>query len=85
MPCSKSDSLLSVAIVQHLTETDAMRAGTRHHAELEAETAGVVVEVAIQTREDAFAMRLLNMHAGLQQLLTSGLTRELPICGILQV
>ena len=71
--------------VQHLTDTEAMKAGTKQHAVLEAETAGIVVEVPIETREDAFALRLLNMEAGLQQLLSSGLTRELPISGFLQV
>lgn len=62
-----------------------MRAGTKQHAVLEAETAGVAVEVTVETREDAFALRLLNMEAGLQQLLATSLTRELPICGFLQV
>lgn len=62
-----------------------MRAGTSKHAELEAETAGTIVKVPVETREDAFAIRLLNMDTGLQQLLSFGLTRELPICGTLQV
>lgn len=71
--------------MQHLTETDAMRAGTQQHAALEAETAGITVEVPVETREDAFALRLLNLEAGMQQLLTSNITRELPICGMLKV
>ena len=62
-----------------------MKAGTERHAVLEAETAGIAVEVPIHTREDAFAVRLLNMEAGLHQLLTTKMTRELPICGLLQV
>ena len=62
-----------------------MKAGTKQHAVLEAETAGIAVEISIETREDGFALRLLNMEAGLQQLLASGLTRELPLGGFLQV
>ena len=62
-----------------------MKAGTKQHAVLEAETAGITVEISIETREDAFALRLLNMESGLQQLLSSGLTRELPLGGLLQV
>ena len=72
-------------MLQELTETPAMQAGTERHALLEAETALVPVKVLIQTREDAFAVRLLNLVQGLRQLLEEGLTRELPICGMVQV
>ena len=72
-------------MLQELTETPAMQTGTERHALLEAETALVPVKVLIQTREDAFAVRLLNLVQGLRQLLEEGLTRELPICGMVQV
>lgn len=62
-----------------------MQAGSERHAILEAETALDSIEVAAETREDAFAVRLLNLDQGLRQLLHEGLTRELSLCGRIQV
>lgn len=66
-------------------ETIAMKAGREHHALLEAETALDTIQIKIQSREDAFAVRLLNLAQGLKQLMMEGITRELPILGRLQV
>lgn len=62
-----------------------MKAGTRQHAALEAEMGLAQVEVVTETKEDAFAVRLLNAAQNLQQLLEGGLTREMPIWGCIQV
>lgn len=43
------------------------------------------VEVAISTVEDAWAVRLLDMMTGLQQLQVEGVTREMYIWGNIQV
>ena len=61
-----------------------MRVGTHLHAALEAEVSEAV-EVPIKTREDAWAVRLLNTTRGLQQLLETGLARELFVFGRVQV
>ena len=61
-----------------------MRVGTHLHAALEAEVSETV-EVQISTREDAWAVRLLNTLRGLHQLLETGLARELYVFGRIQV
>ena len=66
-------------------ETTAMKVGREHHAVLEAETALDKVPIPTETREDMFAVRLLNMAQGLKQLMLQGMTRELPILGRMQV
>ena len=43
------------------------------------------VEVAVSTAEDAWAVRLLDMMTGLQQLQIEGVTREMYIWGNIQV
>lgn len=68
-----------------MVETAAMRSGKERHAILEAETALDQVTVEVETREDRFALRLINMAQGLKQLMLEGITRELMIFGILQV
>ena len=65
-------------------ETEAMRVGTHLHAALEMEVSETV-EVQISTREDAWAVRLLNTLRGLHQLLETGLARELYVFGRIQV
>lgn len=52
---------VTVNAVQAITDTPAMQAGVEQHAVLEAETAQAQVEVLTETREDAFAVRLVNM------------------------
>lgn len=56
--------------------TPAMQAGTVRHEQLEREVI-TWVEVPVATREDAWALKLLNMITGLRQLATEGMTREL--------
>ena len=73
-----------VRIVQELVDTPAMQAGREQHAILEAETALNKVHVPIESREDAFAVRLINLDESLKQLILSGITRELPLFGTLQ-
>jgi len=62
-----------------------MRSGTEQHAKLEAEMAGETVVVKVESREDKFAIRLVNMMQALNQLLQGGMTREFCVCGFLQV
>ncbi len=61
-----------------------MRAGTAHHARLEAETT-VAAHVEVATWEDFWAVRLLNSVAALRQLSAEGLTREVYVFGLVQV
>ncbi|KAF3791399.1 Exonuclease V [Nymphaea thermarum] len=53
--------------------TEAMKAGSFRHQQLEEES-----------REDAWALKLLNFIYGTNQLLSKGLTRELPIVGLVE-
>ncbi|KAL2635259.1 hypothetical protein R1flu_006738 [Riccia fluitans] len=62
--------------------TPAMKAGTVRHVQLEVEVV-TRVEIEIRTKEDAWATRLLNFICGSRQLLSEGLTRELPVLGLL--
>ncbi|KAL1361651.1 hypothetical protein HN51_009992 [Arachis hypogaea] len=58
--------------------TKAMRAGIARHVELEEEVMKRVA-VKIATKEDGWALKFLNFIHGVNQLLFTGLTRELPI------
>ncbi|MED6168644.1 hypothetical protein PIB30_013373 [Stylosanthes scabra] len=58
--------------------TKAMRAGIARHVELEEEVMKRV-KVKIATKEDRWALKFLNFIHGVNQLLFTGLTRELPI------
>ncbi|CAL0329097.1 unnamed protein product [Lupinus luteus] len=58
-----------------------MRAGIERHAKLEQEVI-TRVEVEIKSREDWWALKFLNFINGVNQLLSEGLTRELPVMGI---
>lgn len=69
---------------QEELETEAMRAGTAHHARLEAETT-VEAWVEVASWEEFWAVRLLNSVAGLRQLAAEGLTREVYVFGLVQV
>ncbi|KAK9867127.1 hypothetical protein WJX84_003384 [Apatococcus fuscideae] len=74
---------LSAKLPKEVTETEAMAAGKKQHAELEAETA-VEVEVETESREDMWALRLLATITALRQLQSEGLTREVFCFGLLQ-
>ncbi|XP_068634663.1 exonuclease V, chloroplastic-like [Aristolochia californica] len=63
--------------------THAMKAGCTRHAELEEEIVKRV-EVSIQSAEDSWAVKLMNFIAGANQLLFDGLTREIPVVGVVQ-
>ncbi|KAG6558252.1 hypothetical protein Mapa_000002 [Marchantia paleacea] len=63
-------------------KTPAMKAGSERHLQLEVEVV-TRVEIEIKTKEDAWATRLLNFISGSRQLLSEGLTRELPVLGLL--
>ncbi|XP_031484897.1 exonuclease V, chloroplastic isoform X2 [Nymphaea colorata] len=58
--------------------TEAMKAGSFRHQQLEEEVMKRV-EIRIESREDAWALKLLNFIYGTNQLLSKGLTRELPM------
>ncbi|KAI4322229.1 hypothetical protein L6164_021940 [Bauhinia variegata] len=61
----------------------AMSAGIARHVELEEEVMKRV-EVKVKSREEYYALKLLNFINGVNQLLFEGLTRELPVIGFLQ-
>lgn len=61
--------------------TPAMTSGTRIHQRLEAEV-HTTVQVDVQSREDAFGLRIWNIIHGLQTLRTQGRTRELEVWGV---
>lgn len=69
---------------QEVTTTTEMQAGLATHAKLEAQVS-VLVEVAVETPEDVWALKLLNTIQGIHQLLSEGMTRELYIFGELEV
>ncbi|PQP99601.1 hypothetical protein Pyn_01109 [Prunus yedoensis var. nudiflora] len=52
--------------------------GSARHAKLEEEVVKKV-KVRIESIEDRWALKLLNFIAGVNQLLSEGLTRELPL------
>ncbi|CEP00112.1 unnamed protein product (mitochondrion) [Plasmodiophora brassicae] len=63
--------------------TAAMRAGARRHNELELEL-HKVHRINVVTAADVWAVRLLNVMFGLEELVQQGRTRELPVFGSLQ-
>lgn len=63
--------------------TEAMQKGTKVHEKLEADVQERV-EVPVETDEDLLAMKLIDAGSGADQLLTSGMTRELPALGELE-
>ncbi|KAH8937593.1 hypothetical protein BDL97_16G036200 [Sphagnum fallax] len=64
-------------------KTEAMKAGSARHVELEIEVV-TRVEVQVLSKEDSWAIRLLNFITGARQLQSEGLTRELPVLGVVQ-
>jgi exonuclease V len=61
-------------------QTPAMRQGSAVHKNLE-EQVHRTVEVSTTTKEDAFALRILNAMQGLRTLRDTGMTRELELWG----
>lgn len=62
------------------TRTLAMKGGSKVHQDLE-DKVHVTVEIEIETKEDAFGLRLWNIIQGLRTLRDTGLTRELEVWG----
>ncbi|KAG6619850.1 hypothetical protein I3843_13G093400 [Carya illinoinensis] len=60
--------------------TKAMKAGSARHTNLEEEVVKKV-KVRVKSKEDIWALKLLNFIIGANQLLFQGLTRELPLIG----
>ncbi|XP_077232997.1 exonuclease V, chloroplastic-like [Tasmannia lanceolata] len=63
--------------------TNAMKAGSTRHAELEEEVIKRV-EISIQSVEESWAIKLMNFVVGTNQLLFEGLTREVPVIGLVE-
>ncbi|XP_043708266.1 exonuclease V, chloroplastic-like [Telopea speciosissima] len=61
--------------------TKAMKAGSDRHAKLEEEVIKKV-KVRVKAVEDAWGLKLMNFIVGSNQLLFEGLTRELPLVGL---
>ena len=65
-----------------IKRTPAMKQGSRVHRDLEAQVHDIV-PIEVETREDAFGLRIWNVIQGLRTLRTTGLTRELEVWGVL--
>ena len=76
--------IASVSVLQEVTTTPAMQAGLVAHSKLQAELS-TLVDIEVETPEDAWGLKLLNTVQGIHQLLSEGMTRELFIFGHLQV
>lgn len=61
-------------------QTEAMKRGSAVHQELE-EQIYTAVKVDVQTKEDAWALRIWNVIQGLRTLRDTGMTRELEVWG----
>ncbi|KAJ7980962.1 Exonuclease V chloroplastic [Quillaja saponaria] len=72
-----------VLLVGRRRSNRAMKAGMARHAELEEEIIEKV-KVKVKSREDSWALKLLNFIIGVNQLLTEGLTRELSVIGFVE-
>uniref|UniRef100_A0ACD5XY25 Uncharacterized protein n=1 Tax=Avena sativa TaxID=4498 RepID=A0ACD5XY25_AVESA len=63
--------------------TQAMKAGSDRHAQLEQEVIERV-DIAIRSAEESWAVKFMNFIVGTNQLLFNGLTRELPVIGVVE-
>ncbi|KAL6865380.1 hypothetical protein ACP4OV_016531 [Aristida adscensionis] len=63
--------------------TEAMKAGSDRHAQLEKEVIERV-DVAIRSAEELWAVKFMNFIVGTNQLLFDGITRELPVIGVIE-
>lgn len=70
----------SLRFPELVVETQAMRSGTFRHQQLEEEIHSLVA-IATRTREDVLTLKVLNTIFCLQELLRSGMTRELSLWG----
>ncbi|OEL29692.1 Exonuclease V, chloroplastic [Dichanthelium oligosanthes] len=63
--------------------TEAMKAGSERHAQLEQEVV-VRVDVAIRSAEELWAVKFMNFIVGTNQLMFEGITREIPVIGLVE-
>lgn len=63
--------------------TEAMKAGYDRHTQLEKEVVDKV-EVQIKSVEESWAIKFMNFVVGANQLMFEGLTRELPVIGVVE-
>lgn len=63
--------------------TEAMKAGSERHSQLEEEVIERV-DVAIRSAEESWAVKFMNFIVGTNQLLCNGMTRELPVIGVVE-
>ncbi|KAG2624328.1 exonuclease V, chloroplastic-like [Panicum virgatum] len=63
--------------------TEAMKAGSERHAQLEQEVVERV-EVAIRSAEELWAVKFINFIVGTNQLMFEGITREIPVIGLVE-
>ncbi|XP_065866434.1 exonuclease V, chloroplastic-like [Euphorbia lathyris] len=61
--------------------TKAMKVGVHHHKRKEKEVMKIE-KVSVESDEDKWAVKFLNFITGVNQLLYEGLTRELPVFGL---
>ncbi|KAI3653189.1 hypothetical protein MP228_002614 [Amoeboaphelidium protococcarum] len=61
-------------------ETEQMKQGTEFHLKLELEVHDIV-QIDVDTLEDKWAIRLLNLQLAIQMLLSTGRAREVPVFG----
>ncbi|AQK79100.1 Exonuclease V chloroplastic [Zea mays] len=64
-------------------KTAAMRVGSDRHAQLEQEVVERV-DVAIRSAEELWAVKFMNFIVGTNQLLFEGITREIPVIGVVE-
>ncbi|MCJ1448970.1 MAG: hypothetical protein MMC23_009489 [Stictis urceolatum] len=62
--------------------TAAMRQGSKVHRALE-DQVHRTVEISVKGKEDAFALRIINVMQGLHTMQRTGMTRELEVWGVL--
>lgn len=72
-----------VLLVGKVKANKAMIAGIARHEKLEEEVIKKV-KVKLTTPEDRWALKLVNFIGGVNQLLLDGLTRELPLIGLVE-
>ncbi|KAL7415211.1 exonuclease V [Mrakia frigida] len=61
-----------------------MKKGTKIHKALEREIHPVEIKVTVETKEETWALRILNMLASLEALMALGKCREMPVMGFIK-
>ncbi|KAG2160007.1 exonuclease V a 5' deoxyribonuclease-domain-containing protein [Suillus bovinus] len=83
-PSFKSRNGKQIQVKQNVAQQQdrTLKRGASIHKILELELRPKKVYVRTSTDEERWALRLFNLTAGLEQLISEGLTRELPVFGI---